>query len=167
MPDPFRLRVQVALGAKLEEITTTLDALSMAGRVFRGRTVFGPEDPLPMISILEEPIQEDSVESPTTGPEVLTRYRLMIQGFVADDPINPTDPAHYLMADVLAKLWEIKESGGETQRLFAFGPKANTVTGIDFGPGVVRPPDGEISEKAYFWLSVSFDLAERLDDPFA
>lgn len=167
MPEPFRLRVQKALSDRLEEIVTTLDGVSMAGRVFRGRVLFGVDDPLPMLSILEEPIQEDSREAPGWGTSARTGYRLMIQGFVDDDATNPTDPAHYLLADVMVKLAEVQTEAEAAQRVFNFPEKAPTVERIDFGPGVVRPPDDEISAKAYFWLQVSLELVEDYDNPFA
>ena len=167
MLEPFRLRVQKALGARLEEIVTTDDATPMTDRVFRGRVTFGDGDPLPMLSILEEPIQDDPDDAPKGGQAAVTIYRLMIQGFVKDDPMNPTDPGHFLMADVLVKLAEVKAEAEAAERVFAFPDKAPTVTDIDFGPGVVRPPDGEISAQAYFWLNVSFKLAEKYDAPYA
>ncbi len=167
MPEPFRLRVQKALGARLEEITTTDGGQAMIDRVFRGRVMFGEGDPIPMLSILEEAIQEDPDDAPAEGKAAVTTYRLMIQGFVRDDPVNPTDPAHFLMADVLVKLAEVKDESAETERVFSFPDKAPTVLSIDFGPGVVRPPDGEISAQAYFWLTVSLKLAEKYDAPYA
>ncbi len=167
MADPFRLRVQKALGTRLEEIVTTLESQSMTDRVFRGRVTFGDSDPLPMLSILEEPIQEDPNDAPPTGKEGITIYRLMIQGFVPDNLTNPTDPAHFLQADVLVKLAQIKAESAETERVFSFPDKAPTVLSIDFGPGVVRPPDGEISAQAYFWLTISLELAEKYDAPYA
>jgi hypothetical protein len=165
--NPFRLRVQKALSARLEEIVTTAEGQLMANRVFRGRVIFGADDPIPMLSILEEPIQEDPNDSPPAGKEGITIYRLMIQGFVPDDLNNPTDPAHFLQADVLVKLAQIKAESEVTERVFDFPDKAPTVTGIDFGPGVVRPPDSEISAQAYFWLTISLELAEKYDAPFA
>ena len=39
------------------------------------------------------------------------------------------------------------------------------VTKLYIGPGVVRPPD-EVSAKAYFWLTITLDLAEDLEHPY-
>ena len=89
----------------------------------------------------------------------------MVQGFVDDDPENPTDPAHVLLAEVKSRLIDLRRDESRSDRVFRFGPKANTVVGLSFGGGVVRPPD-EISAVAYFWLRVSFELAEDHMNPF-
>lgn len=168
MPKPFRLRVQEALTAELEGITVANGFQSEIGpgKVFRGRLYFGEKDPLPMISILEEPIAADSDLEPEDGAGGVTPYALMVQGFVKDDPDNPTDPAHYLMADVKRVLVKLKGQVDDDERVFHFGAKAPTVLDVSFGGGVVRPPD-DLSAKAYFWLRVTFDLAEDNEDPYA
>ncbi len=166
MNEPFRLRVQKRLTARLEEICTTLETIQMEGRVFRGRVTFGDDDPLPMLSLLEEPIPEDQEDAPPGGSASAGSYRLVLQGFVDDDPVHPTDPAHFLMADCKAKLAEIKAEERERTRVFSFGAKAPTVERIEFGAGVVRPPD-ELSAKAYFWLTIDLGLVEDHDAPYA
>lgn len=173
--DPFRLRVQKSLTAALEQITpangyrSDMAPATVGGktvrRVLRGRTIFGEDDPLPMISILEEPIAPENDLSPVAGTSGQGPYDLMVQGFVNDDPQNPTDPAHILLADVKMRLIELKRDEGLSHRVFRFGPKANTVVSVSFGGGVVRPAD-EVSAVAYFWLRVSFDLAEDHLNPF-
>jgi|APCry4251928382_1046606.scaffolds.fasta_scaffold00240_16 hypothetical protein len=174
-PLPFRLRVQKSLTAALKQITPANGYYSdMAdftekgktiSRVYRGRTMFGEDDPLPMISILEEPIAPETDLAPTAGTAGRGPYDLMVQGFVDNDSNNPTDPAHMLMADVKKRLIELKQDEHLSNRVFRFGPKANTVVGVSFGGGVVRPAD-EVSAVAYFWLRVSFDLAEDHLNPF-
>lgn len=164
--EPFRLRVQKRITSRLEEVITTLDSIPLVDRVFRGRIVFGDDDPLPMLSLLEEPIAEDQVDSPLGGAASTGLYRLVLQGFVDDDPKHPTDPAHFLMADCKAKLAEIKLEEHQRNRVFSFGPKAPTVMKIEFGAGVVRPPD-ELSARAYFWLTIELGLVEDHDAPYA
>jgi hypothetical protein len=175
-PLPFRLRVQKSLTAALQQITpangyysdmsdTTDDRGKPLERVYRGRTLFGEDDPLPMLSILEEPIAPETDLAPTGGTSGIGPYDLMVQGFVDDDKKNPTDPAHMLMADVKKRLIGLKEDERQSHRVFRFGPKANTVVGVSFGGGVVRPAD-EVSAVAYFWLRVSFELAEDHLNPF-
>lgn len=174
-PLPFRLRLQKSLSAALEQITPGNGFFSDLSpfvednetkrRVFRGRTIFGEDDPLPMVSILEEPIAPETDLAPVSGSASLGSYDLMVQGFVDDDHENPTDPGHILMADVKRRLIELKDDEDQRHRVFRFGPKANTVIGVSFGGGVVRPAD-EVSAVAYFWLRVSFDLAEDHLNPF-
>ena len=175
-PLPFRLRVQKSLTAALQQITPangfysdmadfTNDRGKSQERVYRGRTLFGEDDPLPMLSILEEPIAPETDLAPTAGTSGVGSYDLMVQGFVDDDKKNPTDPAHMLMADVKQRLIALKQDENLSDRVFRFGPKANTVVGVSFGGGVVRPAD-EVSAVAYFWLRVSFELAEDHLNPF-
>lgn len=166
-PDPFRLRVQKALTAAFEQITVANGFRSEVGdgSVFRGRTLFGDDDPLPMISMLEEPIAPESDLARESGVGSSGNYVLMVQGFVLDDKDNPTDPAHVLLADVKRRLVEIKLDERRDDRVFRFGPKANTVLSVSWDGGVVRPAD-EVSAVAYFWLRVTLELAEDHTNPF-
>lgn len=170
-PEPFRLRVQKSLTAALEQIIPSNGFVNdMApedgeGKVLRGRTIFGDDDPLPMISILEEPIAPESDLAPSDGTTAYASYDLMVQGFVKDNYKHPTDNAHYLLGDVKKRLISLKEEEKRDDRVFRFGAKANTVTEVSFGGGVVRPAD-EVSAVAYFWLRVSFQLCEDHLNPF-
>ena len=165
-PDPFRLRVQKAMCEAFKQITVANGFRSdLASSVFRGRTLFGDDDPLPMISILEEPIAPEANLSSDAGSTASGDYVLMVQGFLQDDKDNPTDPAHVLMADVKKRLVELKLDERLDDRVFRFGPKANTVVGVSWDGGVVRPAD-EVSAVAYFWLRVTLDRAEDQLNPF-
>jgi hypothetical protein len=171
---PLRLEVQRRLSGILRDISpgngyvTDLSAAvdSAANCVFRGRLIYGENDPLPMLSLLEVPIPIDQLPPPVDAAQSSGLWEMMIQGFAVDDRANPTDPAHVLMADVKKRLalekkktdWNKPEQG-----ILGLG---RYVTGMYIGPGVVRPPD-EISAKAYFWLTITLDLAEDLDDPYA
>lgn len=147
-----------AFGLQDEQNNPLVD---MAGRVMRGRIIFGDKDPVPMISILEVPIPLDQIVSPPDSTYSNGTWELLIQGFAKDDPDNPTDPAHILMAATKMRLAEEKRKNANFQ-LFGMG---NFVTGMRIGAGVVRPPD-EVSAKAYFWLNLSLDIVEDLFDPF-
>lgn len=167
---PFRLRVLRALTARLEEISSTggLYEFDMAGKVFRGRHWYGDDDPLPLISILEAPLPLDQIGSANDNAASAGQWELLIQGFLDDDDKNPTDPAHFLLALTRQKLVEIK---GQKKDQRVPGNPYNIlgmdgrVTALTIGPGVVRPPD-DLSAKAYFWLSVTLSLVEKLDTPF-
>jgi len=135
-------------------------------RVFRGRNIFGTDDPIPMISVLENPHTEPTQhESPRGATTVIGPWELLIQGFSDDDPNNPSDPAHYLMADV--KMALVKErrtlQGNVNPNIFGMG---RTVTDMTVGTGVVRPPD-DVSAKACFWLILTLQMAEDMQNPFA
>lgn len=163
MADPFRLKVLKALTAVLEEITPTNGYNhDLSGKVFRGREIFGEDDPLPMVSILEAIEQSEDIAPPESSPNFKGPWELQIQGFVEDDRQNPTDPAHHLMADVKKRL--VAERVKERQyNIFGLEGK---VFELRISPGVVRPPD-DVSAKAYFWLRISIEMIENLMDPYS
>lgn len=170
--DPFRLRVLKALTVSLRTITVANGyGHDLATSVFRGRTIFGDSDPLPMLSILQPPAPLDQVQSTVairTGP-----WELLIQGFVDDDDDNPTDPAELLLADVykhLAKEAVRVAANGRSRDVLGMGGgmgKANEINTLHMGFGVVRPPDEFVSAKAYFWLPITLHVTEDLNNPFA
>lgn len=162
MADPFRLRILKALAAALEEINPDNGYThDMRGKVFRGRDIFGDDDPIPMISILEAIEQDNGIPSPRAADEVKSPWILQIQGFVTDDYENPTDPAHSLMAEVKKRLVQERRKSLQEDILGMNG----RVDDLQFTPGVVRPAD-EISARAYFWLRITLDVVENLSDPY-
>ena len=163
---PLRLRILEAVTAALEEITPANGYYhDMSGRVRRGRVIFGRDDEPPFISILEAPIPLESAEPPRNAAIDKGPWELLIQGFVKDDIDHPTDPAHYLLADVRKRLaverrktnWRKPEDGP-----FGFG---KFVDKLRIGAGVVGPAD-EISPESYFWLVLALDIVEDLSDPY-
>ena len=177
MSDPFRLRVLKAVSAKLKTITVAggyqhdlADFTDSAGRtgqerVFRGRPDFGFSDPRPMISILEHPGAIDQLLGTAASTSAKGDWALLIQGFVEDDPIHPTDPAHLLAADVVKCLATEKRVNHEN--LFGFAYRKPCVLDIKIGSPIVRPWDEGISEVAYFFLAVTLTLSEDQENPFA
>ena len=163
---PFRLRVLDALTDALKEITPANGYRhDLSESVFRGRSTFGDDDPLPMVSVLEPPKDLENIPSPPASSTTKGGWDLMVQGFVDDDKINPTDPAYFLHADVKRRLALVKrETGGQHGSMDIFGIPGCVNLAID--PGIVRPPD-EISAKAYFWLFISFEVVEDLADPYS
>lgn len=162
MSDPFRLRVLKALTRALEEITEDNGyRFDLAGKVFRGRDIFGDSDPLPMVSILEAIEEQKQLPAPQTGTTSTGPWELLVQGFVDDDFAHPTDPAHALMADVKRRLIA-ERTKGRGYDVLGMGGK---VTDLKISHGVVRPPD-EVSGKAYFWLRLTLEVVENLLDPY-
>lgn len=166
--EPVRLRVLMKLTAALAEINPAdgyhndlRPTEDTPARVFRGRVIFGDTDPLPMVSILEVPIPPEQLPSAPDNSARKGGWDLMVQGFVDDNPEHPTDPAQYLLADVVRRL-AVEKRKNRDFKLFDMG---NTVTDMAIGVGVVRPPD-ELSAKAYFWLPLTLTIAEDLLDPY-
>lgn len=167
MPTPFRLEVLERLTTALEEITPANGyEHDLSGKVFRGRTVFGDNDPLPMVSILEVPQPKDQLDPPTGGAVYKGPWELVIQGFCQDDRDNPSDPAYHLEADVRKRLAGLMQEAQGPGRGRVLGPWAKGgVLGMMASPPVVRPPD-EVSSKAYFWLTITLNVVDDLGSPF-
>jgi len=161
MADPARLQVQKALTAALREITPGNGyAHDLSDAVFRGRRLYASSDPLPMVSILEVPLPPDQRDAPLGAGARSGRWELVVQGFVKDDPLNPTDPAHYLMHDVKKRLADEMDAGRSYDDVRGFLGLPSVITDMQIGTGVVRPPD-EVSAKAYFWLVLEFQVVEK------
>lgn len=184
MSDPFRLRVMKAITAALKTITTTNGYLhdmadwtvtengadAVKSRVFRGRQWYGAADPVPMISVLEHPQALDpNYAAAYDATDRIGEWDLLIQGFVTDDPENPTDPAHLLVADVIKCL--AAQTKGKTDdggpNILGLGYREPCVSRLSIGSQIVRPADGVNSDFAFFWLTVTLKLVEDVENPFA
>lgn len=156
MADPFPLQVLKALTASLEEITVANGYRhDMPGKVFRGRMLYSETDPLPMLAINQPPMMPEDIEPPRGSSVSKTTLDLLVQGFVEDDRDNPTDPAYLLLDDVQKRLvWERSREDG--YNVLGFG---STVL-MNLGQGIVRSPDGVVSDYAFFWLPVTLEFAE-------
>lgn len=164
-PDPFRLRVLKALTAALQTITPANGyTFDLSTSVFRGRRVFGDNDPIPLVSILEAPVAESPLVSPEGGRQSKISWDLLLQGFVDDDYENPSDPAHALLAEVKKALIAERRRTKQQGHILGMG---SPMVDLIIGSGVVRPPEEHISEKAHFWMSVTIVFVENLDDPYA
>lgn len=178
MADPFRLRcitrLQALIAASDSDSNSDVPAegeFVLTNAVFIGRDQFGESDPLPMVSILEVPINPEQLPVP---PEDSTAHvgdwDLLIQGFVKDDKKNPTRPAYLLSAEVVRRLvLEKKRPAVEKQTKGKvitplLGEKG--VLNMTIGRPVCRPPD-ELSAKAYFWLPLRLRTSENLEDPYS
>lgn len=185
MPDkPFRLRVLEALTDSLKQITVangyklnlsdvqkTVNGITITeSKVFRGRTVFGVEEPLPAVSILEHPAALDALLSPTGDQSGEGWWNLLIQGFAKDDKAHPTDNAHILAADILKRLayeGQRKTSGTmNAPDILGFGFQEPCITEMRLGRPVVRPADEVISDTPCVWLVVGLKMVEDPLDPY-
>ena len=152
MADPKRLVVLKALCAHLEAQVRISNGFQhdLQGRVFRGRSVFGQDDPLPMVSVLEAPRPDQNLVTAKNGVQ-LDEWPLYFQGWAQDDPNNPTDPAYRLAADVKQALAMLIDRRPESAPYYLLG---DLVLDLTISPGTVRPPD-QVSSWAYFYLPVT------------
>jgi hypothetical protein len=161
---PFRLRVLKSMSDLIA--TASKDAgynYDLAGCVFRGRVLFGEDDPVPLVSILEAPVPDEPDPTPAAGTTWKGSWRLMVQGWVDDDRENPTDPAHYLMADVKRVLADHRKLMLMKNNLFGMQGR---VLDLTIGAGLVRPAQEHVQELANFLLSVTLVIAENMADPY-
>jgi len=176
--EPFKLRVLHALTECIKGVTPANgytydladydadDGGSPMERVFRGRPWFGDTDPIPMVSVLEPVEEADFLFIPAVDDASGTYdWPLLVQGFVNDDPMHPTDPAYRLMRDVRRRLLaEKKRKAPGRQVLDPLGSRAFDlpncrVNELRVSSGKVRPAD-DVSAKAYFWLVVTLNITE-------
>lgn len=163
MADPIRLVVLKKLTEHLAGIAS-VDGYNydLEGSVFRGRTIFGEDDPLPMLSILEAPRAEGSLYG---GDYEVKRdkWQLLIQGWSEDDAENPTDNAYLLADDVEKRLGMIIAMRNDNSGRPLHGPTiyklGNSIVDLEFGPSIIRPPIEQVSSKAFFYLPVTLSLA--------
>ena len=166
-PVPFRLRVLQALTAALQNITPANGYThDLSESVFRGRLIYGDNDPVPLVSIIEAPLPDEPDRAPSGASTWEGPWRLMIQGWVDDDKKNPTDPAHYLLADVRKALALEQRKAIQPGRGNDILGMKGRVTNMIIGECVVRPAEEHVNELAGFLLSVTLEIAENMADPF-
>jgi hypothetical protein len=172
MRDPFRLRLLKAITDQLKTVTIAngydndLSDYSdengiLRERVFRGRTMFGESDPIPLVSILEDPRVPDGSSTGASGGKTISKLRLLIQGFVSDDIAHPTDNAVYLSADCIEALVAAKR---DKTNILGMGGR---VTAMVCGTPVHRPADNEVSDTCYFLFGLTLTITEDLENPRA
>lgn len=164
--DPFRLRVLTMLQRSLQGMRpATGYTHDMSKSVYIGRDMFGSDDPVPLIAILEDPEFPPLVPSPGDSDDVITPWNLLIQGFI--DPAQgdqPLRPAYVLAAETRRALHvAARQLDGRTPDYFAMGGRIDRYA---LGSPIVRPADDQVADKAYFWLRLHLRIVENLLDPY-
>lgn len=134
----------------------------MTGRVFRGRTRFGGDQPLPFISILES-LRPDP-RPHEAGEERLHRedvWELLVQGWVDEDREFPTDDLYRLKGAAEKRLAEIADPASQVYRL------GRLIDRIRIGPGVVRAATPQVGGAEAFYLPLQVHYVINLADPYA
>lgn len=164
-----QLEIILALQAQIEGAAVADGyPYDLDGKVYIGRSEFGDDVEVPFVSILEAPRQDFTSPAEESGLVRVTRMTLLIQGWSVNDTENPTIPAYVLKGVVekrLARVEATKPSGG--------GPKYPTeyrlggkIASLRLGPGVVRPPERNVSSRSFFYLPVTVEYREDLNEPF-
>lgn len=141
--------------------------LSGPAAISRGRTIIGADTPLPSLSILESPKPDVGLFAGFRGYTFSEDWLLLVQGWVADDKANPTDPAYALAAAVQKRLSGLiaeKASGSPVNPdVYMLGGRAATIL---IGPYVVRPPENQVSSKAFFFLPLRVGIQTDVSQPY-
>lgn len=180
--DPKQLRVLKKLVAHLEGInpdngdpaTGLPYEVDLRGKVYRGRSILTIDDAEDAISILEFPRQD--IYSPV-GDHGLVRqhsWNLMLQGWPADDPTNPSDPAYELLALVEMRLARLVAEApqGRIGGLYPDEYMLGQVNGqyelasLIIAPGIVRPPEDAASRLAMFYMPLVLGVRLNVADPY-
>lgn len=173
MADPQKLIILKALTEWLEGIQhvepdpgsgivgADWRGFNLQGAVFRGLSVYGEQEALPMLSILESPRPDVPVYAGENREARAEDWVLLLQGWVKDDKRNPTDPA-YMLADVVERrLGQLIAT--DPQSGFAIDPAnyllGRRLTKLEISPYVVRPPTEGISAKAFFYMPLKLGVA--------
>lgn len=136
-------------------------------KVYRGRTQFGEEVTPPFLSILEAPRPIDPNTAGVNKVKRQSRWPLLLQGFATDDRLNPTDPAYDFAADVeraMAKLFETDDQGRPKYPDVYHMGEWNVEVIVQ--EAIVRAPDPDISDTAFFYLPVMLDVVTDLRTPY-
>lgn len=172
MADARQLDILKRLGAHLEGITPANGYdFDMTGVVFRGRAFYGDDDPLPMLGLLEYLSPDINLE--VAGDNNIMRQEtwiVLVQGFVQQQPTNPTDDAYQLKAAVEKRLSEtVATVNGDPAfpPAYMLGLHKKGIVNLSIGPGIVTVPrEGPVSAYAFFYLPVGITRAVNLTDPF-
>lgn len=143
----------------------------LAGAVFRGRMFTTNNDPLPLVTIMEN-VDPDRYPRMAGGenshPTTKEDWTLLVQGWADDDKDNPTDPAYELMADVRKALAKIRFRPPPTAADInnPHWHLGGLIAGMTMEPGIARPPIEQVSSKAFFWMRIVIKLVEDPNDPY-
>lgn len=175
MADSWQLAILKALTTHLEGITPLNGyAYDMSTSVFRGRLIFGEDDPVPLISIVEHLAADVTVD--VAGLENVDRsetWVLLVQGWVEQTAGHPTDDAYNLKAATELRLSECIRMDDKTgdamfPDAYMLGFHKTAIKGMSIGPGVVSTANRETaSNKAFFYLPVGIGLVTTIYEPFA
>lgn len=167
---PKRLAVLVALQKLLGQISTADgDAYTMAGKVHRGRLLFGQDvtgNP-PALSIVEAPKPDEALFAGEQKGQRSDNWLLLVQGIVEDTKRDDDcDNAYFLCQDVerrLARIQAVKEGSGSPKYPddYLLG---GMISAVEIAPPVVRPPEAGVSDNAFFYLPIKLTISVEIGE---
>lgn len=174
MSDSKQLDILKRLTAHLAGITPANGyEFDMTNKVFRGRLFYGEDDPIPMLSILENPDADVTVPNAVGQTKVVgfRTWSLLIQGWTTLDPDNPLDSCYQLKAAVEERLSRLIVKSSSTylplypsEYLLGLAQE-NVTNGLVVGHGLVSPPTEVVSYPSFF-IPVGLGLKIDYVQPF-
>lgn len=175
-----KLKIMIALTEHLQGITPDWTDLppemigevcpfDLSRSVYRGRTVFGDEVPVPFITILEAPRQLDPRGAGFSELLADEDWTLLVQGFAQDDKTHPLDPAYTLLAWTqmrMARITTEKKNGSRGGQYPNEWRLGGLVADIRYQIPIVRPGKDDVSGTAYFYMPISVGNVTDLTMPF-
>lgn len=174
MADSYRLLVLKRLTTLLEgTVITPVTGIelpaNLTGKVFRGRAVYGDNDPETMLSILESPRPGDSRYAGTEGEARLDEWLLLLQGMCPEDKVHPSDPVYSMADDIEKRLSRITDTGQPMggplyPEHYMLGPHPTVsdervITSFQHSAPVIRPPVEKVSSRCFFYMFLQVGLA--------
>lgn len=164
-----KLNVMKALTELLQTVVPVpgVHDFDLSNAVFRGRAVFSDtSDPVPLVSLLENLRPSDSRYAGYGKTGIRTEFEIIVQGWVKDDKVNPTDNAYELLFVVENKLAEVINNGS-TSAFPSVSSNPNYMLGgmiesMSIGDGICRPPDPQVSSKAFFFLPITVVITREI-----
>lgn len=141
----------------------------LAGRVFRGKTVFGAEETGPFLSLLEgRRPDQGPLETREDGLLRNEDWPLLVQGFMDDDPDSPLDNLYRLKGIVeerLAMLVAVNPGTGlpSHPEIYLAG---GLLLDLKIGPGSVLPATPQTGGTEAFYLPCVARFAADVAAPF-
>lgn len=177
MADPKLLRVLKKLTEHLEGINPDNDDpatgepydIDLRGHVYRGRSILTLRDAEDAISILEFPRQEIYTPVGEHGIVRKDSISIMLQGWPADDPTNPSDPAYVLKAKVEARLARLIAMDSKHGRGPLYPDEymlGGDLESLIIAPGIVRPPEDAGSRLAMFYMPLVLGVVVNVANPY-
>lgn len=170
MPDTKQLLILKRLTDHIAGVTPANGYdYDLAGKVYRGISKFGADQPLPFVSILES--MRPDQRTVDGGLEKLHRkesWELLIQGWVDENREYPTDDLYGLKGCVEKRIAEIVAMDNFGNPVYpAVFRLGGLIVELKIGPGVVRAATPQVGGAEAFYLPIIVVYAINLADPYA
>ena len=141
--------------------------VTMAGRVWRGRTQFGNEQMTPFLTIIESRRPDNQPELAGYDGEFRNEiWHLLIQGFMDDDDTHPLDNLYRFKGEVEVRLSHLLATNEYGDPVYPAVYLCNRmVEKISIGPGVVAPFNATTGGTEAFYLPLVLTFANNIADP--